>query len=192
MRNSLRGKKFTEQAPLFLVWLADLARLNDIASARGTEVEGTQFFELFLVAVIDAALAAQNAVIAAESLGLGTVYVGAIRNNVPAVARLLGLPPQVMPVFGLTIGYPDPETRTDIKPRLPQNVVLHREVYFFRQPAGTGRRSLSSRDVAVPVVQGLPNEDWTAMVINRVRTLAALTGRDRLVEILHGLGFGLR
>jgi nitroreductase len=184
-------QKHIEQAPLFLVWLADLARLDDIASARGVEVEGTRYLELFLVAIIDAALAAQNAVIAAESLGLGTVYIGAIRNNIPAVARLLGLPPQVMPVFGMTIGYPDPERRTDIKPRLSQNVVLHRERYSSAGLAD-GVDHYQAAMSLFQAAQGLPAEDWAAKVIDRVRTAASLSGRHRLVEILHDLGFGLR
>ncbi|MFN7658612.1 MAG: nitroreductase family protein, partial [Dolichospermum sp.] len=62
------------QSPLFLVWLADLARLTHIAESRGLPHEGLNYLEMFLMAAIDAALAAQNAVIAAESLGLGTVY----------------------------------------------------------------------------------------------------------------------
>ena len=184
-------QKHIEQAPLFLVWLADLARLGEIAEARGIELEGTAYLELFLVAVIDTALAAQNAAIAAESLGLGTVYIGGIRNNIPTIAHLLGLPPQVMPVFGLTIGYPDPGTRTDIKPRLPQNVVLHREVYCSDGLAEGVDRYQAAMSL-FQAAQGLPNENWAAKVIDRVRTPAALNGRHRLVEILRGLGFGLR
>lgn len=60
------------QAPLFLVWLADLARLTRIAEQLGLPHEGLDYLEMFLTASIDAALAAQNAVVAAESLGLGT------------------------------------------------------------------------------------------------------------------------
>ncbi len=58
--------------------------------------------------MIDAALAAQNAVVALESLGLGTCYIGAIRNDPETVARELALPEGVFPVFGLTVGFPDP------------------------------------------------------------------------------------
>jgi nitroreductase len=58
------------------------------------------------VAVIDAALAAQNAVVAAEALGLGTVSIGALRNRPLDVAAELGLPPRVLPIFGLCVGWP--------------------------------------------------------------------------------------
>ena len=74
------------------------------------------------------ALAAQNAVVAAESLGLGTVYVGGLRNRPIEVAAELELPPNAFAAFGLSIGYPDPAVPTAVK-RLPQSLVLHRERY---------------------------------------------------------------
>ncbi len=128
------------QAPLFLVWLADLSRLSDIAAAKQIEVEALDYFEVFMMGVIDAALAAQNAAVALESLGLGCVYIGGIRNNPEKVAAELGLPPMIFPVFGMCIGTPDPACPADIKPRLPQSVVLHREQYRRDNSARADRR----------------------------------------------------
>ncbi|MFX6811608.1 nitroreductase family protein, partial [Acinetobacter baumannii] len=68
------GQKHIVEAPLFLVWLADLSRAERLAARSRHPDEGLRVLETFLVAVIDAALAAQNAVVAAESLGLGSVY----------------------------------------------------------------------------------------------------------------------
>src|SRR4029078_7657093 len=82
-----------------------------------------------MVVVVDAPLRAQSALIAAESLGLGGVYIGAMRNLPERIAAELGLPPHVFAVFGMSIGYPAAARPTDIKPRLPQSVVLHREQY---------------------------------------------------------------
>jgi nitroreductase len=117
------------QAPLFLVWLADVSRLDSIMTADNLDTQGLYQLDLFLIAIIDAALAAQNAVIAAESLGLGTVYIGALRNNVTSVSAELQLPNGVFPVFGLCVGYPNPDKHIAVKPRLPQPAVLHHEVY---------------------------------------------------------------
>ncbi len=58
------SQKHVVDAPLFLVWVADLARLADIATSEGVEIEGIHYLELLLVGIIDAALAAQNAVVA--------------------------------------------------------------------------------------------------------------------------------
>lgn len=117
------------QAPLFLVWLADISRLENIMLAKNLDTQGLHQLDLFLIAIIDAALAAQNAVIAAESQGLSTCYIGALRNNVSRVAQELQLPNGVFPVFGLCVGYANLDKKISVKPRLPQEAVLHREVY---------------------------------------------------------------
>ena len=66
-----RDQAHIRQAPLFLVWLADLSRLDRVAQGLGLTSDANQYLEQFLVASIDASLAAQNAVVAAEALGLG-------------------------------------------------------------------------------------------------------------------------
>ena len=105
------------------------ARLHALGAADGTVLEGLDYLEPFMVGLIDATLAAQNAVVALESLGLGSVYIGGMRNHPEAVAAELGLPPHIMAVFGLCVGTPDPAAPADIKPRLPQAAVLHHERY---------------------------------------------------------------
>ncbi|OJY78308.1 MAG: NADPH-dependent oxidoreductase [Rhodospirillales bacterium 70-18] len=185
------GQKFIEQSPTLLVWLADLARLEALAAARQQTVEGIHYLELLLVAVIDAALAAQNAVVALESLGLGSVYVGAMRNDPLGVAAELGLPKRVFPVFGLSIGFPDPSISTGIKPRLPPAAVVHREQYS----AAAQPRAIAEYDARMSAFQAeqkMGPEIWTEKVINRVRTPASLSGRDRMREVLAKLGFELR
>lgn len=117
------------QAPLFLVWLADVTRLENIMAAENLDTQGLYQLDLFLIAIIDAALAAQNAVVAAESQGWSTVYIGALRNNVTRVSAELQLPDGVFPVFGLCVGYADSQKKISVKPRLPQTAVLHKEVY---------------------------------------------------------------
>ena len=184
-------QQFIRDAPLLLVWLADLARLDGIGADRQQPVEGTHYLEEFIVGIVDAALAAQSALIAAESLGLGGVYVGAMRNHPEQVAAALRLPPHVFAVFGMAIGWPDPAKATGIKPRLPQSVVLHRETY---EPEAR-RSAIAGYDATVQQFQreqGMRQIDWTQQCINRVKDAAALRGRDRMREALANLGFQLR
>ena len=75
------NQKHIEQCPLFLVWLADVSRNERLGREEGVTLETIPHFETYLVAAIDAALAAQNATVAAELLGLSMVYIGALRNN---------------------------------------------------------------------------------------------------------------
>jgi FMN reductase (NADPH) len=116
------GHKHVGQAPVFLAWIADLSRLDRICEARGYTHQGGGV-ENLLLAVVDAAIAAQNAALAAESLGLGTCYIGAIRNNPREVIDLLNLPRLAFPLVGMTLGWPVKAPM--IRPRLPLDAVLH-------------------------------------------------------------------
>ncbi|WHA43474.1 NADPH-dependent oxidoreductase [Agrobacterium larrymoorei] len=177
-------------APLFLVWLIDLKRLRTVAQQHGNEGEGLDYLESFLIGAIDAALAAQNAVAAIDSLGLGSCYVGGVRNQPHDVARELQLPPETIAVFGLTVGYPDANVITDVKPRLPQSSVLFHETY-----SGTPETDLGAyNDVlkAFQVKQKLPQAGWTALISKRVENAAALKGRAELTKTLRTLGFAIK
>ncbi len=68
------------QAPVFLAWCADLSRLERASESRGF-IQVSEYTENFLLAAVDAAIAMQTAALAAESLGLGMCYIGAIRNH---------------------------------------------------------------------------------------------------------------
>lgn len=116
-------------APVALVWLVDWSRNAALAERAGHADSWTQYLDAVLAGTIDAALAAQNAVTVAESLGLGACFIGSLRDDPDQVASLLGLPPKVFAVFGLAVGHPDPADRAGVKPRLPQSVVVHQERY---------------------------------------------------------------
>lgn len=180
------------QSPLFLVWLADLARLTHIAKSRGLPHEGLNYLEMFLMAAIDAALAAQNAVVAAESLNLATVYIGALRNRPEEVAQVLNLPPHVVAVFGLCVGYGDPIVNVAVKPRLPQSVVLHRETYkLAEQDEGISLYDQIMQEFYTSQQMNIPG-DWSEHSSKRIGLAESLSGRHRLREVLNKLGFELR
>lgn len=177
------------QAPLFLCWIADLSRAARVGAAGGVEMAALPYTECLVVSVIDAALAAQNATVAAESLGLGTVYIGGMRNQPEAVAAELGLPPGCVCVFGLCVGFE--EGSASVKPRLPQGAVLHRERYATEaEPALLAGYDTTLQ--AFQAEQAMTPQGWTAMIRTRLGRVAALSGRDRLLAALHGLGFGVR
>jgi nitroreductase len=185
------GQRHIVEAPAILLFVADLARASMIAHDAAASAEGYDFLESYTVAAIDAALAAQNAVVAAESLGLGTVYIGAMRNHPEDVAALVGLPPHAVVVFGLVVGHPDPAHPASVKPRLPQQVVLHHARYDLdaqREPIA--RYDETAR--AFQTAHGQQPVGWRALLISRGRNAAALNGRDRLKAALRALGIALR
>lgn len=126
LRTLCGGQEHITQAPVFLAWCADFSRLDRACKHQGYTLEAG-YVENFLVAAVDSALAMQNAGLAAESLGLGFCYIGAIRNHPRKVINLFDLPEYVFPVAGMTLGWPKKTPR--IRPRLPVGAVLHWDEY---------------------------------------------------------------
>ena len=183
---------FIRQAPLFLVFCADLARLTAVSEREGLPGAGLDYFEMFLVAVIDAALAAQNAAAAAESLGLGICYVGAARNYPQELAELLNLPPRVIALFGLAVGRPAEDDSSAIKPRLPQPGIIHRETY----DSWERDHSVAAYD---KTMQGFYDAQkmsgpgtWGQHSAKRVAGPESLAGREVWREVLKARGFELK
>jgi FMN reductase (NADPH) len=122
------NQEYVEENGHLFIFCADLRRHELIGEIEGKDVQASiESTEKFMVTLIDAALAAQNAAIAAESMGLGICYIGGIRNNLEAVKELLKSPDRVIPLFGMTVGYP--VKINDQKPRLPFEHVYHVEEY---------------------------------------------------------------
>ena len=185
------NQKHIEQCPLYIVWLADLSRNDRLGEAEKTTLECLPYLETFMVACIDAALAAQNAVVAAQSLGLRTVYIGAMRNDPLRVAALLGLPTRAFAVFGLCVGYADPKARNEVKPRLPQTTVLHHE----RHDAGPESKDRPAYDAEMAKFSArneMQATTWTQRVLNRMGPIKSMNGRETIRAALAKLGFEIR
>jgi FMN reductase (NADPH) len=180
------------QAPVFLTFCADRARLDRVCELRGyTQDKST--LESFLLAAIDAALVAQNTALAAESLGLGICYIGAIRTNAEEVVKILQLPAGVFPITGMTIGIPQHPPR--LRPRLPQQAILHWEKYNADQDdsllaydqvmyeTGIYKNRQVPADKAAPQTYG-----WMEHTARRVSAPA----RKNLSASIKKQGFGLK
>ena len=120
------GQAYVASAGAFFVYCADMNRPKFACERQGGDF-APGMTEHFIIATVDVALAAQNTVVAAESLGLGICYIGGLRNNPAEVSALLGLPEHVYPVFGLCIGHPDQDP--EVKPRMPLDAVLMHDHY---------------------------------------------------------------
>ncbi len=112
--------------PVFLTFCADIRRARRIADMRGHGFANNNM-DTFLNAVVDAALAMQCFITAAESAGLGCAPISQVRNRMQEFCDALKLPPGVFPIAGLTVGWPAWEGRKNA--RLPASVVVHRETY---------------------------------------------------------------
>ncbi|MFI9508897.1 nitroreductase family protein [Nocardia sp. NPDC052566] len=184
------GQRLVLDASVFLVWIADWSRNIELARANGHTIEATSYLDSALSSIIDVTLSAQNAAIAAESLGYGITFVGALRNNIDAVIDLLHLPEWTFPVYGMAIGLPDPTDPADIKPRYGQNVVVHRNTYT--PPTEAAVTDYLTRINTYYREQELP-EDWVKnRLAGRISTKESLHGRQHIRTTFHNQGFDLK
>lgn len=126
---SCDNQPFIAKAPLVLAFCADVRRWR-----RGFALAGADPREPgagdFLLAVEDTMIAAQNAVVAAHSLDLGSCYIGDILENCEEQARILGCPRWVVPVSVLVIGHPAPAQLRRRKPgRFPLEGIVFENEY---------------------------------------------------------------
>ncbi|WP_019635384.1 oxygen-insensitive NADPH nitroreductase [Paenibacillus fonticola] len=182
------NQAYVYSCPVFLVWCADLSRLKAAALKHRTGQETYEgSMENLIVATVDTALAAQNAAVAAESLGLGIVYIGGIRNQIAEVASLLGLPELVYPVFGMCVGYPDQEPV--LRPRLPQQAVLHWNSY---DASGSEKHVERYDEIMSAYLRertgGAKDTPWSELMADKL----AQPSRMHMASFLRDRGFGTK
>lgn len=130
---AITGQKQIKTCALFLVFCVDYHKQQVICEAKGLRPSRFQdTIDGYTVGVVDAALAMQNAVVAAEAIGLGSCCIGYTRTADPGkISQLLALPEGVAIVCGLAIGYPA-ET-PDLKPKQPLPLLIHQNRYHTEQ-----------------------------------------------------------
>jgi nitroreductase len=178
------SQKYVEVCPVFLVFCADFYRLSLTTEIWNTDFEINQL-ENVLVASVDTALAAENALIAARSFGLGGVMIGGIRNNPDRVKELLGLPNYTFPIMGICLGYPAQEPWQ--KPRTPQDIVVHYNQYSAKEEIVIGLMKYEeiSADYYTKRTDGVRTEGWTKQIaryLSRPR-------RPHMKEFINKQGF---
>ncbi|MFI5385591.1 MAG: nitroreductase family protein [Fimbriimonadales bacterium] len=179
------GYEHVRQAKWFLCFIADHYRLKQAAAKVGECAEGLPYAEFFTMAVVDAALAAERLVCAAESIGLGICYIGALRDHAAEVKDVLGLPEGTFGVFGLCIGWPEEPLGAGIKPRLSQGAVWHRERYDLDVDVS----EYDERMRAFYETQEMKGEVTWSMRSGRRVDDHHMTGREILLGWLKSQGF---
>ena len=123
------NQPFIAEAPLVLIFLADTRRWYDAYVEAELEVRNPGMGDLFL-AIQDAVIAAQNVVMAAESFGIGSCYIGDILENVEVHRELLKLDEYTVPIAMLVLVYPTESQINRTKPnRFDRKYILHENKY---------------------------------------------------------------
>lgn len=112
---SCDNQPFIAKAPLILIFCADVLKWFDVFKEGGSDPRKPGCGDLFL-AVNDALIAAQNAVVAAESMGIGSCYIGDIMEQCELHREMLHLPSYVFPAAMLVFGYPTDQQKNRKKP----------------------------------------------------------------------------
>lgn len=172
----------------FLLFCADFHRhtINTTDELYQDMLRNIENTEHFLVATIDATLAAQNAATAAESMGLGICYIGSIRNDIDKVDALFQLPDHVIPLFGMAIGYPEGDI-PEQKPRLPK------EAFYFTNQYISDADAKSKLESFDKTIEGYynnrttnqRNDSWT----NQMKDTLATPKRARVSTYVNSKKF---
>jgi nitroreductase len=179
------GQKWIEQAAEFLVFCADLRRINSACERAGKgALEG--FSEHAVAAIVDVALMAQNVLLAAESQGLGGVFIGGIRNDPQVVVDQLALPERVTPVFGMCLGWPD--EANPVKPRMPVDFVLHQDSYRDLPAERLAEYDRQMADYYAGRGSNIKLSDWSTAVATAMQGKK----REHMLGFLRERGFFLR
>ena len=136
---SCDNQPFIATAPMVLIFCADYRRWYDVFRDHVAEVRKPDMGDLFL-AEADTLIAAQNAVVAAHSFGLGSCYIGDITENYEFHRELLNLPQYVVPAAMLCMGYPTAQQLS--RPKPPRHAVadlVHENGYSMEKSAGMAR-----------------------------------------------------
>lgn len=114
-------------APLMLIFCADIHRFNKYCEYRNADTESYNNLQSYQWAVTDSIIAAQNACVAAESLGIGCCWLGTITYNCDQFVEKLKLPQNVFPTACISFGYP--AFQPELTDKLPVEAMIHFETY---------------------------------------------------------------
>lgn len=173
------GHAYVEHCAEFLIFCMDNNRHRTLVNQA--QIDWT---EVTLVGAIDAAIMAQNILTAAESVGLGGVYIGSVRNDIARLSELLQLPEAVVPVFGMCLGYPD--QTPGMRPRLPQSLVISTNHY---EPASA--EALADYNEVIKnyyINRGSAGEDW----VDQIKNYLDKPARPEILPYLNQQGYAKR
>lgn len=176
------------EAPALLLWVSDSSRSAGMTRDMGGAPVVLDYLDSFLMASVDATLAAQNASLAAESMGLGIVFLGVMRNIAKELAEIINLPAHAFVTFGMALGHSDPCRISTIRPRPAQPVVLHYNRYnqegYRDYVEGYEQASQDFR-----AQQKMSPKTWKGALHNSMTSMEYLGGRKGLRDLVVEKGF---
>lgn len=157
---SCDNQPFIAKAPMVLIFCADILKWVDVFKEGGANPRKPGCGDL-LLAVDDALIAAQNVVVAAESLGIGSCYIGDIMEQCELHRKMLHLPEYVFPAAMLVFGYPTIQQKQRPKPKRCRLEDIVQENYYQRRNGKELRRMFEKE------TEHRSFEEWSQAFCNR-------------------------
>ena len=184
-------QEYVARAPELLIFIVDQYRNNQIAKEKNFYSENVRDMDRFFAGFTDACIMAQNVVTAAaESVGLGTVYLGSILNDSEKICELLKLPEFTFPVIGLGLGYPNQNLQ--LKPRMEMKLRVFENGYtvfesYLDEIKEYDQEMRTYYDLRDP---GRPVDSFSNQVVNRLKQ--CVLKRQEILNVVGKQGFDLR
>lgn len=184
------NQEYAARVTELLIFIVDQYRNNQIAKEKNCFVETAGDMDRFFAAFTDACIMAQNIVIAAESMGLGTVYLGSILNDSERICELLKLPKLTFPVIGLGLGYPNQNPQ--IKPRMEMKLRFFENTYkvfesYLDQVEEYDKEMRTYYDLREP---GKRADSFSNQVVTRLNQ--RIPKRQEILNVIRKQGFDLK
>jgi len=183
-------QEYVFRTPILLIFVADCYRNMRIAQDKGCFEESAGDMDRFFQAVTDTCLAAQNVVNAAESLGLGALYLGSTLNDVQKLIEVLNLPKLTFPVVGLGLGIPN--QNPTLKPRLSNELKVFENSY---QIFDNYLEMIADYDIEMQTYYDLRNanqrvDSYSNQVVAKLMTASPM--RQEILNTIRDQGFILK
>jgi len=184
------NQSYIASCSVFLVFCADFYRTAYAFEKNGVSDEQTtksiEQLDTLFIGSHECGIAMQNTVVAAESMGLGTVPIGVIRKESLEIVKELKLPKYVFPVVGLCVGYPD--DNPGVKPRLPTNTVCFEEKYDTSKiKSGVDEYDIQYQEYLTGRTSNSHEDTWTNGIAQKYSQMYGLFDND--YKLLKQQGF---
>lgn len=180
------NQNYVAEAAELWIFLADQKRNHDLTLSKGYETSNAEYFYKFIPAFTDAILMSQNVVNAAESLGIGTVYLGSIHNDIEQLIEILELPEFTFPALGLAMGYPNQAPQ--LKPRMDMSLRVFENSY---RKDNYKKEEFADYDQAMQTYYDLRNANQRVDTFSDqvVKAYKSPSSRTHILEIIQKQGF---
>ena len=155
------GQQHILDCSAFLLFLIDFNKISRISAYENMPLEITNYMEGLFIGTVDVGIGAEAATVCAESLGYGTVAIGAVRRCVKEIIQAYNLPKYTFPLLGLCIGYP--KEHLGPKPRLAMNTFAHYNEYKLHD----FEKAIEEENKAISMYYGSDDEEdeaWSRFV----------------------------